>query len=189
MLDHGAKCLVTPCILLHGTPFPFSGSKIYIYHKFKCEFFFFLDPECHWRPVVWACPVLAYWCGPLSRPLGAWLVWWAWPSWSGGSCRSWRSLWPLSRKFCFYSSGSTIFRIIILLKYFVSLKSWGCRWCRRDGKRRRSSGGGRGRPIRWCGRCYQRRVGAVRHRLWLWWGCLFWIYSRSTPAQGHWHAF
>ncbi len=26
MLDHVTKCLVTPCILLHGTPFPFSGN-------------------------------------------------------------------------------------------------------------------------------------------------------------------
>ncbi len=36
-----------------------------------------------------------------SLPSGAWLDWWAWRSWCGGSWPSWRNQWPLSRKFLF----------------------------------------------------------------------------------------
>jgi hypothetical protein len=54
MLDHVTKCLVTPCILLHGTPFPFSGNLIYIYHKFKI-FVFIVAPEHYGYPATGAC--------------------------------------------------------------------------------------------------------------------------------------
>ena len=56
-----------------------------------------------------------------SLPSGAWLDWWAWRLWCGGSWPSWRSQWPLSRKFCSYSSVWTILSSIILLIYFFSL--------------------------------------------------------------------
>jgi hypothetical protein len=70
MLDHVTKCLVTPGILLHGTPFPFSGNQIYVYHKFKICIYV-LAPECYWSPTPGTCPDLADQRG-CGRPVIPW---------------------------------------------------------------------------------------------------------------------
>ncbi len=78
MLDHVTEMLGNTCILLHGTPFPFSGNQIYIYYKFKFFVFMSLAPECYWSPAPGACPDLADQRG-CGRPVIPWGR-----GWSGG---------------------------------------------------------------------------------------------------------
>jgi hypothetical protein len=129
----------------------------------------FLAPECYWSPAPGACPDLVDQRG-CGRPVVSGGRRWA--GWRGRGCVADPGSFKETSDH-FHVSFLPIVQVLIFFyfsfsNYFFPLQSWGCRWRRRDGKRRRSSGGGRGRPVRWCGRCCQRRVGAVRHRFRLW---------------------
>ncbi len=148
----------------------FRELNLYLY-KFKFLLFCLLAPECYWYSVTRTCPFL------VDRRRCSRTVFSGRRCWTGGRGRG--SVEDPGRlketSDNFYVS--FVFIILFLLffyfifsNYFFPLQSWGCRWRRRDGKCRRSSGGGRGRPVRWCGRCSQRRVAVVRHCFRLWWG-------------------